>query len=151
MNAWRVKNYPRYLERRRKYLRENRAKLNAKQRAWRARNREQVRNYDRRWRAGHPERVEVYKSRRDPRQYWGYQLKRDYGMTIEDYERMLSKQAGVCALCELPPKLGTRLVVDHSHKTRKVRGLVHRFCNHILHVFDDPKKFRRFLAYVRTR
>ncbi len=151
MNAWRVKNYQRYLARRRKYLSENRAKLSSKRRSWGVRNAKKVRDYNRKWLAAHPERVEEYKRIKDPRRYWGYQLKRDYGMTVEDYERRLAKQEGACALCGLPPRPGTKLVVDHDHKTHKVRGLVHRYCNHLLHVFDDQKKFRRFLAYVKHR
>src|SRR5690349_3828697 len=52
-------------------------------------------------------------------------LKRDYNMTIEDYESMVVLQAGKCAICNKPP-YRDRLDVDHSHITGKVRKLL---CN----------------------
>lgn len=54
-------------------------------------------------------------------------LKRKYGLSLEDIDRMLVKQDFVCALCRRPFK--TKPHVDHSHKTGKVRGLLCRVCN----------------------
>lgn len=51
-----------------------------------------------------------------------------YGLTVEQYEEMFSKQDGVCAICKQPWKT-RRLAVDHCHKTGKIRGLLCGRCN----------------------
>jgi len=45
-----------------------------------------------------------------------------YGLAKGDYERMLLRQHGVCAICEQKPR--ATLCVDHCHSTRQVRGLL---------------------------
>jgi hypothetical protein len=57
------------------------------------------------------------------------QLKRRYGITVEDYDRMLEGQGGVCALCKETCSKGTRLCVDHDHDSGRVRGLLCDSCN----------------------
>lgn len=57
-----------------------------------------------------------------------YRLKVKYGITVEQYDRMLKMQRGKCAICSrVPAKL--RLSVDHDHKTGRVRGLLCWTCN----------------------
>lgn len=52
-------------------------------------------------------------------------LKGCYGMTFEDYNRMLKDQDGKCLICgNVAP-----LVVDHNHKTQVVRALLCAGCN----------------------
>ena len=60
-----------------------------------------------------------------------------YGITIEDYDRMLGDQDGVCKICKntTKPKFSNnknKLSVDHCHSTGKVRGLLCSTCNLIL-------------------
>lgn len=64
----------------------------------------------------------------------GYQLKAKYGITLEDYERMLESQNGVCAICRTLGSQPRRqfLCVDHCHETKKVRGLLCSDCNSML-------------------
>jgi hypothetical protein len=50
-------------------------------------------------------------------------LKRTYGITEDDYQRLLEHQGGVCAICGQVPR-AKRLAVDHDHVTGKVRGLL---------------------------
>ena len=52
-------------------------------------------------------------------------LKYKYGITIDDYEVMLSKQDGKCEIC----KDEAKLVVDHNHTTSEVRALLCPMCN----------------------
>lgn len=67
---------------------------------------------------------------------WWYRSK--YGITVEEYEILLKKQNGVCAICGRPPKVGgKRLAVDHCHKTKAIRGLLCRHCNYGLGWFHD--------------
>ena len=62
-------------------------------------------------------------------------LQNKYGITLREYNRMLKRQKGVCALCGQPEKAKTRdgkikaLAVDHCHDTGKVRGLLCYKCN----------------------
>lgn len=37
-----------------------------------------------------------------------------------------------CKLCRLPVAAGPNLVLDHCHKTGRIRGAIHRRCNSLL-------------------
>lgn len=54
-------------------------------------------------------------------------LKTNYGITIEDYDRMFAEQNGLCAICGKTDS--RRLSVDHNHVTGKVRELLCHTCN----------------------
>lgn len=58
-----------------------------------------------------------------------YDLKRLYGLTIEDYDNILRTQNGVCKICKEKCKTRKYLSVDHCHATGKVRGLLCKECN----------------------
>jgi hypothetical protein len=52
-------------------------------------------------------------------------LKRNYGITLDEHTQMYEKQNGVCAVCEKPGDgKWKKLCVDHDHKTGKVRQLL---------------------------
>lgn len=51
-----------------------------------------------------------------------------YGLTVEQYDSILEQQEGTCAICRNAPK-SKPLVVDHCHRTQKVRGLLCNKCN----------------------
>lgn len=76
------------------------------------------------------ERKRVYSE--EKKRKW--HLKTRYGITPEDFERMLANQNGSCALCPASPE---RLRVDHCHATGKVRGLLCHQCNIRLGGWDD--------------
>lgn len=61
-------------------------------------------------------------------------LKSRYGMTAAEYDSMLEKQRGVCALCGQPM---ARPVVDHDHQTGRVRGILCHPCNIKLPTVED--------------
>jgi hypothetical protein len=56
-------------------------------------------------------------------------LRREYGINIEQFEEMRDAQNGVCAICLLPESDGSELSVDHDHETGAVRKLLCRSCN----------------------
>lgn len=54
-----------------------------------------------------------------------------YGVTGDEYEALLQRQGGKCAICRARPR-SKRLAVDHNHTTGAVRGLLCSRCNHDL-------------------
>ena len=92
-------------------------------------------------------------------------LRREFGITLEQYNAMLAEQGGVCAICGEPPTVvnyrpsrrqgrPTRpiLVVDHDHGTGKIRGLLCIHCNRGLGFLKDDAVIVRFaLKYLEER
>jgi len=64
-------------------------------------------------------------------------LKYEYGLSEDDYLKLLVRQGGVCAICGIPPSDGKVLFVDHDHNSRVVRGLLCNKCNIGLGGFED--------------
>ena len=78
----------------------------------------------------------------------GRQLRYLYGITIEDYNRLLSSQNSQCAICGNIP-LSRGLMVDHNHTTGVVRGLLCSRCNFMIGLGDDNKEtFKRAMEYL---
>lgn len=87
-----------------------------------------------RWREKNPESSDY--------QSFKKKLKNKYKITVEEYEDLLIRQNGVCAICRTAStatKGGRRLAVDHDHKTGKVRGLVCMKHNALLGCADDSE------------
>jgi len=64
-------------------------------------------------------------------------MKALYGVSREQFEDMLRKQEGVCAICHKPCNSKRRLSIDHCHATGRIRGLLCINCNHGLGHFKD--------------
>jgi hypothetical protein len=78
-------------------------------------------------------------------------LKRLYGITCADYDRMLLEQNGVCAICGTtePGHKKNYFCVDHCHATGKVRKLLCSACNVGLSRFkDNPELLRKAALYL---
>ena len=77
-------------------------------------------------------------------------LKRMFGMSIEEYDKKLGDQGGGCKLCGLECISGKRLAVDHDHKTGKIRDLLCNNCNAGLGKFqDNPELLIKAADYLR--
>lgn len=63
-----------------------------------------------------------------------HRLKR-FGLTPEQYDKLLLAQMGACAVCSRTEK--RKLAVDHDHSTGKIRGLLCTRCNNGLGAFND--------------
>lgn len=65
--------------------------------------------------------------------------KRNYGITLEDYNKMLQEQQNSCAICGIESSLASKgkLFVDHCHTTNKIRGLLCHHCNTMLGLAKD--------------
>lgn len=80
-------------------------------------------------------------------------LKSSFGIDIEDYEKMLEDQNGVCAICgaKHADVRKHRLHVDHCHETEQVRGLLCSNCNMGLGKFqDDLQLLKNAVAYLEN-
>ncbi len=78
-------------------------------------------------------------------------LKKAYGISEKDYQRMLMVQDGTCAICPVEPTSGNPLHVDHDHKSGKIRGLLCWSCNTAIgQLRDDPLTLRNAITYLET-
>lgn len=79
-----------------------------------------------------------------------YRLRKTYGITSEDYERMLDGQGGGCFICGNKPKEGRYLQVDHNHKTGFVRGLLCYYCNrYYVRKMDNKMRVEGLIKYLQ--
>lgn len=71
-------------------------------------------------------------------------LKRAFGITSDDYNKILLEQHDTCAICNQPETTVWKgkvqaLSVDHNHDTGKIRGLLCNSCNRALGKFRDNR------------
>lgn len=80
-----------------------------------------------------------------------WSLKEDYGLTIEDWNKLFKKQQGCCAICgKHQSEFEEVLCVDHRHSDDKVRGLLCRKCNMVLGLVDESNTIiQGMLEYVK--
>lgn len=131
-------------------------------RSWRAKNIVRLREYGRaqsaKWREMNLEQFQEYQRtyHRHPskrRRQWERELQKTYGITIDDYNRMLDEQEHSCAICGVEAwdagGKGNRLHVDHDHTSGRVRALLCNKCNVGLGSFrDDPAALRAAADYL---
>ena len=83
-------------------------------------------------------------------------LKSDYGITLDDYNKMYVEQEGKCDICKIQcKKTGkksermTTFNIDHDHITGNVRALLCNRCNMVLgSVNDDVELFNKMVKYL---
>ena len=81
------------------------------------------------------------------------QLKKNFGLTPEQFDSMVETQGGRCAICgtDEPGGKKTRFSIDHDHETGKVRGLLCNNCNvGIGRLKEDPFIFESAMVYLRS-
>jgi hypothetical protein len=84
-----------------------------------------------------------------------YHLKRVYGMTEADFERMLAEQEHRCATCSVELTIDHRKPntahIDHCHETGRVRGILCMRCNSAVgYLRDDPALALKVAAYLQN-
>lgn len=85
-----------------------------------------------------------------------YDLKRAYGITLEDYENMFTKQKGCCKICnthisKINKGKKKNLCVDHCHDTKRIRGLLCDSCNRGIGLLkDDVNVVKSALQYLEN-
>ena len=80
-----------------------------------------------------------------------YNLKAKFGITREEYNRMLAWSNGGCAICGAKTSRNRQeLGVDHNHKTGEVRGLLCHRCNMGIGHFNDSLRLLTIaVAYLK--
>ena len=89
-------------------------------------------------------------------EYRGYGNKARYGITKDDYDRMLELQNGKCAICngvETAKHHLTKevrgMAVDHCHTSGQIRGLLCTNCNKLIgHAKDSKEVLQSAIAYL---
>lgn len=82
--------------------------------------------------------------------------KRKFGISLKDYDDMLKKQDGKCAICKTKDPEGhgkkyKRFSIDHNHETGDVRGLLCVNCNLALGGFKDSiKNLLNAIEYLKN-
>ena len=79
-----------------------------------------------------------------------WNLKRDYGITVQEYESVFNKQGGLCAICKKKSMHRSgALFVDHDHATGKLRALLCNPCNLLLgHSKDEISILKEAIKYL---
>ena len=99
---------------------------------YRKKNRKKLRAAHRKWYAANKHAISV-KGQRRYEQLRDCTLRKKYGIGVAEYNAMLLKQSGRCAICltDAPGGRG-RFHVDHCHDTKRVRGLLCNQCNRMV-------------------
>lgn len=127
------KNLHQYIGRRCKECR------NARRRQFRKENRQKFLDYE--------NKPEVRRSLKNST------FKRQYQISLDQYENILKEQNNLCKICNKPENHKTKknLTVDHCHKTKKVRGLLCHRCNAAIGLLkDDIKIIQKVIDYLKT-
>lgn len=75
-------------------------------------------------------------------------LRKTYNMSVDEYLELHNKQKGFCLICK---KEDSNLVIDHCHKSGKVRGLLCAKCNTAIGMLDENvETLLNAIQYLRT-
>ena|SRR3990167_1222393 len=175
LRIWRARNRRRLLDYQKEWRTNNRAKMCEYSRAYRDRHGDKIRERDRKYKASlygtrrdlilERNRIawaknrEKYCARKRERYHKtkagrreeirSARLRFKYGISISDYNQMLTAQGEACAICKEPPR--TRLLdVDHCHKTGRVRGLLCTRCNRGLSYLDNKEWLEAARRYINA-
>ncbi len=76
-------------------------------------------------------------------------LQRKYGISLKQYNVILKKQGGACAICKRPRSaFKNSLAVDHDHATGEVRGLLCFYDNKRVVGRHNKESVKKLVAYI---
>lgn len=125
-------------DKRKEYRKRNLEKINQGIREWTEKNKNRIKK----------QKHAYYESNKEA--HWQRNLKR-YGITVDEYNAILSSQGGHCAICSRAcEEDGKKLSVDHDHRTGQVRGILCARHNFALgQVGDDPETLINLVNYLK--
>lgn len=126
-----------------KHYEANKEKLNKENAEYKKLNPHVKKKADKKW------YEKTYMSRKE--QLKNNHLKDKYNITLDDYNKMLYEQNGVCKICGIHhTEVKKGLHVDHCHSTGKIRGLLCVNCNNMLgHAKDNIKTLQAAIKYLK--
>lgn len=81
---------------------------------------------------------------------------RNYGISVDEYNKLYEIQNGLCAICKNPEKSKSTsgsvkmLAIDHCHFKNKVRGLLCQKCNIMIgHANDNIELLQSAINYLK--
>lgn len=109
---------------------------NKQQREYAKNNKEKIRERNARKKES---RKAYYQSEQGIKSSRNSHLKRNFGITLDEYENLSKKQNHVCKICggKETQYRNRVLSVDHNHTTGEIRGLLCSNCNRALGLFKD--------------
>lgn len=140
-------NREKYAEASLKRYHENAEDCQRKHREYYQKNQEDLRQYRRDYYRKNLERSREYSRefyRRNPEKSKGYRVMQEYGVTLEEYNKRMSR-SDCCEICGSTKSL----VYDHCHDTMKFRGVLCSLCNRSIGgLGDTPDSLRMALEYL---
>ena len=126
---------------RRKYHLEHKESENKYGREWYANNKERGQTTSLTWYFDNLERAKAN------------HLRHKFGITVDDYNKLLIAQDGKCAICgKSQIEFDVSFCVDHDHITGEIRGLLCGNCNKALGCFgDDLNTIKAACNYIEKR
>ena len=111
---------------------------------WRESHKDKYREWIQKWRVDNPERTREIDEKAT--------LKKRYGVTPEDYARMLEERGGCCEICgRSGADCKRNLCIDHDHLTGNLRGLLCVKCNLGIGYFGDNTTLLENAKYYLTK
>jgi hypothetical protein len=134
------------------YYQENKTKYSNYLKEYYIKNKKQLSEYKKQYQTLNKEKIKMYCMENADRkkayvvkykatrkeQFKDYTLIKAYGIKSKEYNKLLEKQNGCCAICKKPQESFKRMLsVDHDHTTGKIRGLLCYRCNSALGFLCD--------------
>ena len=82
-------------------------------------------------------------AKENPHKTRAHNVRRDYGIELDQVEEMMTSQKGCCAICKeslIRPDSAKNYSIDHSHTTGRVRGLLCGNCNTSLGLMKENRE-----------
>lgn len=97
-------------------------------------------------RASTPNTSRYSKSRRK-----GYQLKRSFGMTYDEWVSLMDSRGWACEICSRTVETsGRTLAVDHDHTSGEIRGVLCQRCNCAIGLLsENPEHIANAINYLK--
>jgi hypothetical protein len=115
-----------------------RAKHKLEMREWRSRNLVKSNEQARAYRARNPDQVR------------SSNLKKIYGITLDQFNDLFLSQGSKCAICKGDASNGKNWHVDHCHQTGRIRGILCHPCNLMIgHAGDDVERLLLSVEYLK--
>ena len=135
-----------------RYREKNPEKTKAAQKKWRDANKDKVRERMRNWRKAQPKEKHNESMRewrkKNPRGAKNADLKKAYGITLDQYEQKLEEQNHKCCVCG-DSEFARALAVDHDHASGDIRGLLCAKCNTSLGLMREcPVRLLNLIKYI---